>query len=193
MPNYQNGKIYCIRSYQTDKVYVGSTTQTLCQRLTDHRKKYKQWRNGKYGFITSYKMLDHHDHYIELLEKCSCDCVDELRKIEGKYIRALNCVNKPIAGRTPQESNKAYRDNNKEKERKRNAKYRMKNKEKEKIRAIVYKNKNKDALRKKGAEYYRNTMKARRSIPTPCPHCGKIMMKGSISRHIRKSCKLVPK
>ena len=36
--NFQNGKIYCIRSHQTDKVYIGSTTQTLAQRFGKHKK-----------------------------------------------------------------------------------------------------------------------------------------------------------
>ena len=33
--NYQNGKIYCIRNYINDEIYVGSTTQALS----------KEWKN----------------------------------------------------------------------------------------------------------------------------------------------------
>ena len=39
MPNYQNGKIYCIRSHQTDNIYIGSTTQKLCVRMAEHKRK----------------------------------------------------------------------------------------------------------------------------------------------------------
>jgi hypothetical protein len=31
---YQHGKIYTIRSFQTDKFYIGSTTQPLSKRLS---------------------------------------------------------------------------------------------------------------------------------------------------------------
>ena len=38
MVNYDNGKIYKIKSNQTNKIYVGSTTKTyLSQRMDQHR------------------------------------------------------------------------------------------------------------------------------------------------------------
>jgi predicted GIY-YIG superfamily endonuclease len=38
MPNYQNSKIYKIRCNTTGLVYIGSTTQSLKQRLDQHIK-----------------------------------------------------------------------------------------------------------------------------------------------------------
>lgn len=38
MPDYSKGKIYKLCSNQTDNVYIGSTTQELSFRLSDHKK-----------------------------------------------------------------------------------------------------------------------------------------------------------
>jgi hypothetical protein len=54
--NYQNGKIYTIRSYQTDDVYYGSTTQPLSKRLSGHKAHYKQWQKQNYNYVTSFEM-----------------------------------------------------------------------------------------------------------------------------------------
>ena len=46
--------------------------------------------------------------FIELIEKCPCNDIDELRRTEGKYTRELKpSLNILIAGRT----NKEYYDN----------------------------------------------------------------------------------
>jgi hypothetical protein len=37
MPNYANGKVYKICSYNSDDVYYGSTCLSLCQRLANSR------------------------------------------------------------------------------------------------------------------------------------------------------------
>jgi len=109
--DYQNGKIYVIRSYKTDLVYVGSTTQQLCQRMSNHRKNYKLWLKNKCNFMTAYKMLEYDDAYIELLEKYPCNNKNELERKEGEYIRNIGkAVNKIIAGRTDAEYKKDNRD-----------------------------------------------------------------------------------
>lgn len=103
MPNYQNGKIYAIRSYKTDDIYIGSTTTVLRKRLAKHKITKK--------FISSHLIMEHGDAYIELIELCPCNSKEELEKREGELIRATpNTVNMKIAGRTHQE----YRDENKE-------------------------------------------------------------------------------
>jgi hypothetical protein len=109
MPNYLNGKVYAIRSHQTEQVYIGSTVERLSARMSKHRAQYKFYKNGKGHYYTSFKMLDYPDAYIELLEKHPCLCREELERLEGQYIRAEpNAVNKIIAGRTRAEH---YRDN----------------------------------------------------------------------------------
>ena len=107
MVNYANSKVYKIWSTQGDKIYVGSTTkQYLSQRMDAHRSKYKSYKDTKYHFISSFELFDLYgldNCFIELLESKECSSKDELIKIEGKYLRDLECVNKRIEGRTKKE------------------------------------------------------------------------------------------
>lgn len=104
MPNYQNGKIYAIRSNQTDDVYIGSTTVSLASRMGQHVYDHKVGKT-----ISSTMILNYDDAYIELIENCPCSSKEELLKKEGEHIRnTLNCINRHIAGRTSQEY---YQDN----------------------------------------------------------------------------------
>lgn len=97
------GYIYCIRSHQTDQIYIGSTTQILSKRMSDHRVDYKCWLNKKRGYVTSFEILKFDNAYIELLQEVEVESKAELRKLEGENIRKHNCVNKRIEGRTIQE------------------------------------------------------------------------------------------
>ena len=109
MVNYQNGKIYCLRSHQTDDIYIGSTAEErLSARMSKHRANYNRWLNGKHNYISSYEILKYDDCYIELLEDYPCENKHQLCRKEGEYIRKMNCVNKLIAGRTIEE---CYKDN----------------------------------------------------------------------------------
>lgn len=101
--------IYCIRSPHTDEIYIGSTIQKLSKRMGGHREKYKKYLNGLSHYVTSYRILEYGDAYIELIETIEVEDKQELRKIEGQYMRNNNkCINKCIAGRTKQEH---YEDN----------------------------------------------------------------------------------
>ena len=102
MPEYQNGKIYALRSHQTEDVYIGSTTQPLSLRFAGH----KMMR----AKCTSLVMFQYPDVYIELIEAFPCKTKEELNKREGEVIRATNCVNKNIAGRTVKEWYRENRD-----------------------------------------------------------------------------------
>ena len=114
MVNYANSKVYKIWSTQGDKIYIGSTTkQYLSQRMEKHRSDYKQFKNGKCHFITSFKLFDEYgleNCFIELLETKECKSKDELLQLEGHHIREQNCVNRCIAGRTVKE----WKEDNKE-------------------------------------------------------------------------------
>jgi len=108
--DYQKGQIYFIRSHQTEKVYVGSTTQKLSVRIAEHRRTFKRYKNGKYHYTSSYDLLELGDAYIEWQEDFPCHSKKELEAREGYWIRKTECVNKFIAGRTPKE----YYEDNKE-------------------------------------------------------------------------------
>jgi len=108
---FQNGKIYTIRSHQTNKYYIGSTNQkTLSQRLGKHRVNYKLYLTNNINYISSFEILQYTDHYIELLELYPCNTKDELHRREGELIRQFksDLVNINIAGRTSKEH---YNDN----------------------------------------------------------------------------------
>jgi hypothetical protein len=101
---YHGGKIYTLRSHLTDKIYIGSTCQSLSRRKVLHK-------SAKSNEIAK---LD--DFYIELLENFKCENKEQLRKREGELIRENKdkCVNIRIDGRTPKESCKNWENNNKE-------------------------------------------------------------------------------
>ena len=104
------GRVYAIRSHQTNGIYIGSTTQSLSMRMAGHRRDYKRYLDGKTNYVTSFEIVQH-ESYIELLFEGDFESKGALRKKEGEYIRELECVNKCVAGRTPQE----YRDANDDK------------------------------------------------------------------------------
>ena len=135
--NYQNGKIYCIRSHQTDDIYIGSTCSPLHKRFYQHKKNYRKWKNEKYNYTSSFEILQYKDVYIELLEEYPCNNKMELHKKEGEHIRSMNCVNKKKPYITEEErkenrikNNKIRYENNKDEINKKNKKYYEENKEK---------------------------------------------------------------
>jgi len=116
MVNYQNGKIYCIRSFYTDKIYIGSTCDKLSRRMQGHQYNFNFYINKKKScYYTSFEIMKYGDAYIDLIEKFPCENKEQLRKREGYYIEKLNCVNMKVAGRTNKEKCKAYHLKNKDK------------------------------------------------------------------------------
>ena len=145
MPNYQNGKIYSLRSHQTDDVYIGSTTLSLAVRKAGHRNKYKQYLNGKYCFVTSFNIIKFDDCYIELIENYPCDSKNELERREGELIREMDCVNKFVAGRTKKE----YLEANKKAIAEQKKEYRERNKKAIAEQKKEYQERNKERLKEK--------------------------------------------
>jgi hypothetical protein len=126
MPDYATSKVYAIRSHQTDKIYIGSTTEKLARRLANHRGHYKLYLKGTYHYVTAFELLKHDDHYIELIEEYNCQNREQLNKREGEVIRnTANCVNRVIAGR----DNKRYRADNEQKIKEYKKQYRADHKE----------------------------------------------------------------
>ena len=111
---YTNGKIYALRSHNSENYYIGSTITRLSQRLHEHKKKYNQYNNKKtYSkYQSSYKIMELGDYFIELLENCPCNSKEELNKKEGEYIRKYKTeiVNKCIAGRKNSEYVKDHKE-----------------------------------------------------------------------------------
>ena len=166
--DYSQGKIYCIRNSISDDIYIGSTCQSLSQRMAQHR------RTLKYGNLGGMKLYDlmielgEENFYIELVEECPCENKDQLRKREGEFIREYQTgLNKKLAGRT---SLKYYHDN-KERVKEYKKEYRKENKDKireydqkhywENLEAILerqkrYRENNKDKIKEIMKTYYEN-------------------------------------
>ena len=132
MPNYMKGKIYQIWSPNTDKVYIGSTTQSLHKRFADHKRKQRSSR----------EVIDCGGAKIELIEYYPCSRKDELNRREGEIQRGRPCVNRCIAGRTPRE----YRQDNRESIAARAKAYREENRESIAARAKAYREENREAI-----------------------------------------------
>ena len=145
--NFNNGKIYSIKSYKTDKIYIGSTTLKLSRRLSFHKSDYKGWKNNKRPYITSFEILKFDDYYIELFENYACNNKLELLQREGQVIKQHdNIINKNVAGRTITE----YKNDNREKLKAEHKKYDGLYKDKRK----EYNNKNKERIKIRRRKYY---------------------------------------
>ena len=112
-------KIYKISNPSTDKIYIGSTTMTLFNRMSRHR-------NNKN--CSSYELARLENSKIEPLETFPYETYEKMREREQYYLN-LNggsCVNKNKAYnvfRTNKEKYKYYYENNKEGARQRMRRY----------------------------------------------------------------------
>jgi hypothetical protein len=99
MPDYSKGKIYAIKTYQSEECYIGSTTLSLTARFGEHRRihRYYNTGNGKDNqrFPTSFYMFKYDDLYIELIEEFPCINKEQLTSREYQIIRSNpHCINK---------------------------------------------------------------------------------------------------
>jgi hypothetical protein len=176
--NYKNGKIYKLISNHTDKIYVGSTCQPLCERKAEHKRDYNRYLNGKKNYITSFEIVKYDYCQIILIENYPCNTKEELHARERHFIEQLDCVNKVIPGRTYRQHyednkeiilqrKKQYRNENKDKikqyyqDNKDHIKdkvkqYQTKNKLKISERKKQYRNDNKDKIAEHKKQYYEN-------------------------------------
>ncbi len=95
MPDYSKGKIYKIQCDTTGLVYIGSTTQNLARRISDHVKKSQ---NG-YGCSSRY-ILENNNYRYSLVECFPCESKEQLHMREQYHIDQNECVNKYNAFRT---------------------------------------------------------------------------------------------
>lgn len=111
MVNYQEGKIYKIKSKQSEKYYIGSTTLDLEERLKQHKHDYKRIIEGKRKRnITSTELTKYNDCYIKLIKLFPCGSKKELEKEEGRLQKKYKnmIVNQMVAGGKTKEEQKEY-------------------------------------------------------------------------------------
>ena len=114
MPNYANGKIYCIRNRADNDraVYIGSTIRPLSERMSKHRGTMKLKSHIKiYQLMAEVGVENFH---IELIADFPCESIEQLLAEEGRHIRLndtfTNGVNSKMAGRSDQEFRAENRD-----------------------------------------------------------------------------------
>ena len=178
MPNYQEGKIYKIYNTINDDIYVGSTTQKLCERMREHRYCITYAKAGKQLIYKAFREQGVDNFCIELIDKCPCNERQELRRKEGEYIRSLKpSLNKRIAGRTDYEYQEDNREHKKE--------YYQNNKEDMNEYMKQYRKNNKEYISQKEKEYKEHNkdfIKAYRSDKITC-ECGCDVTRSHLARH----------
>jgi len=196
---YEIGHIYAIWDCEDHNlIYYGSTNMIFEERMIRHKartnkcssKQVIERGNYEYTILETYENIDEYD----LVER------------ERWYILNKVCVNQVVPHRTKAEwyqdnkekikeyyqdnkekiaeRHKEYRQNNKEKI----AEYRQNNKDKAKEYNYKYCQEHKDELNEKNSKYYQKH-KDKYSQKVSCPYCDKELSKGSLTRHIKKSCK----
>lgn len=76
--------IYCLLSKSEKIFYIGKTKQGR-ERLTKHKHDYKRWKNGKYGFCSSFKVLECDDCRFCVLR--NVDDEEDINEAEKKAIK----------------------------------------------------------------------------------------------------------
>lgn len=159
MTDISKGHIYIIICIQNPKIYyIGSTFNQLRQRWKHHKDDYNKSNNNRP--LSIYKYFDKYgiDNFTMKLLK-SYDVVrthskdtNHLRAYEQLWINKMkSCCNKLSAFMplTKKYLDKEYREQNKEKIRKKKKEYFEKNKEKISEKAKEYREKNKDKISEK--------------------------------------------
>jgi hypothetical protein len=96
-------KIYKIRSNNTNKIYIGSTTKSLQERLKGHIRDYKNYckfwfendDNGNPNCCSSRKILRYGDYNIEMIDEFIYETKKDIQVREQFYINLYKdiCVN----------------------------------------------------------------------------------------------------
>ena len=145
---YQRGKIYrIVTPSNPELVYYGSTCEpTLAKRMASHRDHYKRYLNGKnVSCLTSFKIIEHDDCAIELVELFPCGSKDELHTREAFYIKNNDCVNNAVPCRRGDEAKEAYKQTSK--------KWHEKNKDTIKVKRAENYKQNKEVINAKQKTY----------------------------------------
>jgi hypothetical protein len=187
MKDYSKGKIYKVVSKTNDKVYIGSTIQLLCERMSGHRKKTND--------CSSVLLGDINDCYIILVVNYPCNNKEELRMEEERHYQlykknGFDVVNQQSAYTTKEQKKeqiKKWREDNKDKIKEQLKKYQLDNKDKIKEQKKKYQLDNKEKFKEQKKKYQldnKEKIKETRKEKITC-ECGCIISKSKKSRHIK--------
>ena len=108
MADYSKGKTYKVLNTIDDNMYVGSTVETLGQRMANHR--YSMKAQPHYVLYKNMHEMGVKHFYIELIENFPCNDIYELKAREGHYIRQIGTLNMLTAGRTHKEWAESHKE-----------------------------------------------------------------------------------
>jgi len=183
--DYSLGKIYKIVADTEEeyKCYIGSTCRPLLsQRMSNHREKYKSWKNGtSKNYISSFTLFERfgvEKCRIVLIENYPCSSIDELTSRERYWFDTIENCNKMRPKRNdddiPQHI-EAYQNQK--------AKYPELLKTKYARKLELHPNLSKEEYQK-----YKNKKESTASQRVNCEFCGKEMRRDSRWRH-NKNCR----
>ena len=149
--DYKNGKIYCIRNYITDDIYIGSSCEKyLSKQWVKHKSNINYDRDKNMPLYQKMRELGVENFYIELIENYPCESQDQLRAREGHYIREMATLNKRIETRTEKE----WREDNKECMQEWRKQHYQENKTEIDEKAKKYAEENPDKVKQQKKDYY---------------------------------------
>jgi hypothetical protein len=144
--DYKNGKIYKITDLNYTKQYIGSTTQPLYKRLSNHKDKYKydKYKGSSCKILFDEFGID--NCKIILIEDFPCESKEQLLMRENYYIKNEDCVNKHLSYRTEEDKKECNKNKSK-------INYAL-NKNKILEESKKYYENNKDDIKEKCNKYY---------------------------------------
>ena len=128
--DFNKGKIYKITNDYNDEIYIGSTCDTLNRRFSCHKRDFKSEQCKNRPLYKLMNEIGFERFRIELIEEYTCQDKYQLRQREGHFIRELGTLNILITGRSRPESQKEYREANKDKIKEQQKEYYEVNKDK---------------------------------------------------------------
>ena len=152
-------------------------SQPLSRRIAEHRTSMRSKRDKHIKLYQKMLEIGVEHFRIELIKETPCENIEQLRAIEGKYIRELGTLNSQVASRTSNDykkefkeryypQKKVYRENNRESLNEKNRNY--------------YNEKKEDICIKNKKSYDEVT-----SVKMTCEVCGTIHNKKNKPLHLR--------
>ena len=158
--DYSKAKIYKILNTVNDSCYIGSTCQPLSKRMAKHRSVMNNDVKKGRKLYTSMRELGADKFYIELIiELDDTQNVEQLRKVEGEYIRQLGTLNMTIAGRCRKQWNEEHKEHLKALKQQSYIEHKEERKEQHK----KYKEEHREDILQKQRDYYKNNLDKRKT------------------------------
>jgi len=183
------GRVYKIWAPGCERVYVGSTKQTLANRFRMHKASMTCWQKHRKKYMSSFDILAYNDAEIDLITEEEFNDIQDMRECEKYWISKLDTVNQKRPMCTEEEHRQRKRDNM----RKHYDRYRARQKEYSKSYVrIKYQCPHCDAIMRSDdlkrhikAKHPINGAKTWQRAKKRCPHCDKAVTATNLRRHIK--------